>query len=96
MFHLAAEFPISIYMSGQALQTSSLPPPPSPPIPTHRMATLFGMMDDDSPVPNYVDQDSESITAEERENRAELDGLVDKVHNNHSVFISLRLSREFG
>lgn len=50
------------------------------------------MMDGDSLVPNYIDRDTESITAEERENRAELDRLVDKVHNNHSEFISLHLS----
>lgn len=93
MFHLAAGFPVSIYMSGQALQTSS---PPHTPIPTHWMATLFGMTDGDSPVPNYVDQDAEGVTAEERENRAELDGLVDRVHNNHSVFISLHLNCDFG
>lgn len=42
------------------------------------------MMDGDSPRPNYIDEDAESITAEERERRAKLDELIDKVHRNHS------------
>lgn len=48
------------------------------------MITLLGMMDGDSPRPNYIDEDGESVTAEEREHRAELNGLIDKVHKNHS------------
>lgn len=52
--------------------------------PTQKMTTLPQTMDWDSSIPNYVEEDVESITAEERENRARLDELVDKVHESHS------------
>lgn len=56
------------------------------------MTTLSQMKAHDSSIPDYIDEDPKSITAEERENRARLDKLVDRVHESHSWFLSLRVA----
>lgn len=87
--HLAAEL-LSVFISGQALPFySSFSYYYNP---THNMTTLPQTKAHDSSIPDYIDEDPESITAEKRENRARLDELVDRVHESHSWFLSPRVA----
>lgn len=63
--------------------------------PIQKMTTLPQTIDWDSSIPNYIEEDVDSITPLERENRARLDELVDKVHESHSWFSSCH-RRGFG
>lgn len=78
MVDLAAQL-LPVFISGQVLRSS-----PITIIRPQKMTTMLKTMDWDSSIPDYIEEDVGSITAEERENRARLDELVDKVHESHS------------